>query len=270
MSETQISTTQTLEAAHGWSLRRWMDERFYPHQGKYWPEEIFRREVLRRMDDTTVSLDLGAGAGIIPQLDFRGWAKRICGIDLDPRVLENSFLDDAHVGDACEIPYPDESFDLVFSHSVFEHLEAPLEVVREIRRVLRPGGTLLIETPNRWHYMPVVAQLTPLRFHQFVNRLRGRAEVDTFPTCYRINSAGRIRRIAVEAGMEVEEIRLVDGRPEYLRISAPTYLAGIAYERLVNRFEALSRFRVVIIAALRRPAADEAVQERGDASRPPT
>lgn len=230
-----------------------MDRHFYPQHGDYWPEEHFRREILRRLDADCVVLDLGAGAGIIPQLDFRSRAKKICGIDLDPRVLENHSLDEACVADAAHIPYSDETFDLVFSHSVFEHLEDPLRVMREIRRVLKPGGTLLVETPNRWHYMPVIAQLTPLRFHKFMNRIRGRAEADTFPTVYRINSRGKIRRIAAAAEMQVDEIRLLDGRPEYLRMSVPTYLAGIAYERLVNRFEALARFRVVMIAELRKP-----------------
>ena len=44
-----------------------------------------------------------------------------------------------------------------------------------------------------------------------------------------------------------------EGRPEYLRFSAPTYLLGWLYERLVNRMPGLWRLRVLLIAELRKP-----------------
>ena len=44
-----------------------------------------------------------------------------------------------------------------------------------------------------------------------------------------------------------------EGRPEYLRFSAPTYLLGWLYERLVNKVPGLWRFRVLLIAELRKP-----------------
>lgn len=46
---------------------------------------------------------------------------------------------------------------------------------------------------------------------------------------------------------------MVQGRPEHLRFSVPSCLAGFAYERLVNRTRILSRFRIIIIAAMRKP-----------------
>jgi hypothetical protein len=108
----------------------------------------------------------------------------------------------------------------------------------------------LFKTPNRWHYMPVIAQLTPTRFHKFFNRLRGRAAVDTFPTLYRANSTRTIHRLSARSGFAVKSLRFVEGRPEYLRFSTLTYLMGATYERLMNRFDVLSRFRIVIIGAL--------------------
>jgi hypothetical protein len=50
-------------------------------------------------------------------------------------------------------------------------------------------------------------------------------------------------------------VRHVEGRPEYLRIAAPAYLLGIAYERIVNATELLAPWRVILIAALRKPSA---------------
>jgi len=48
--------------------------------------------------------------------------------------------------------------------------------------VLRSGGVFLFKTSNKTHYMPTIVRLTPYCFHQFVNRIRGRAEADTFLT----------------------------------------------------------------------------------------
>lgn len=204
-------------------------------------------------------LDLGAGAGIVEQTRFRGQVAHICGVDPDPRVKENPYLDEAHVGVGEAIPCDDESFDLVFANNVLEHLENPDTVFREVARVLKPGGCFLTKTPNKWHYMPVIASCTPHWFHQFVNQLRGRDSEDTFPTHYRANSRRDVRRVATNVGLEVERIELIEGRPEYLRMTAPTYLAGWCYERAVNVVPGLSSFRVVMLSVLRKPAADSSL-----------
>ena len=142
---------------------------------------------------------------------------------------------------------------MVFSDNVLEHLDEPLQVFREVARVLKPGGVFLFKTPNKWHYMPIIARLTPHGFHQYVNRLRGRAEVDTFPTRYRANCLGDINRLAAEAGLLVERVERIEGRPEYLRMTWPTYLVGLAYERLVNSAEVFAPLRILLVGQLRKP-----------------
>jgi len=234
-------------------LTQWMDRRWYPGAERNWDDLLFRKRILEQLQPGCEVLDVGAGAGIVVAMNFRGIAGRVCGVDPDPRVEANPFLDEGRKGFGESIPYADASFDLAFADNVLEHLPDPVAVFGEIARVLKPGGRFLAKTPNRRHYMPLIARITPHAFHQFVNRLRGRAAVDTFPTLYRANLPAHIARIAAEAGLQVEWIELHEGRPEYLRMTAPTYVIGWLYERLVNAIPALQRFRILLILSIRKP-----------------
>lgn len=236
-------------------ITRWLDEEVYRAFPDRWDDALFNRFILDRLEPSHVVLDIGAGAGIVPEMDFRDHAARVCGLDPDPRVVDNPHLSEGKVGFGEEIPYDDETFDLVFCDNVLEHLERPAEVFREVRRVLKPGGRFLGKTPNYWHYVAIGASLTPHSFHRRFNAGRGRDEEDTFPTCYRANTRRDLRRLAAECDLELRSCEMIEGRPEYLRRWWPTYLAGAAYEKLVNSTRLLEPFRVVLVAEMsRRPS----------------
>lgn len=230
-----------------------MDRSFYPQFGRNWDDALFRQHILRFLSKEARALDLGAGRGNVAQMNFKDQVAHVAGVDVDPAVFENPFLDSAGLisKEDGKIPYGDGEFDVVFSDNVLEHLPDPLVTFLEVRRVLRPGGVFLAKTPNKWHYMPLVARATPHWFHRFYNRLRGRSEADTFPTLYRCNSRGAISKCAAAAGMSVEEMRFIEGRPEYLRISALTYIVGFMYERTVNCSRWLEPVRGVIQLTLK-------------------
>lgn len=231
-------------------LIKTLDRLFYPNYSTNWDDQLFRERILRVIGPETTLLDVGAGAGIIEAMNFRGQTRLVCGVDLDPRVKENPFLDRGQIADANKLPYSDASFDVVIADNVMEHLDSPEKVMHEIARVLRPGGKLLFKTPNRTHYMPLIARLTPHRFHQWVNRLRGRHETDTFPTHYLCNSSSQIQDVITGSGLYLESIELIEGRPEYLRVTFITYLFGLLYERLVNSVPLLARFRILLVVTL--------------------
>ena len=238
------------------SLTRWMDTTLYPQHGNNWDDELFRGQLLKHIDTGTRCLDFGAGRGNVKQMNFKGIAGFVAGIDPEHAVFDNPYLDDAALLDLRTgmIPYPDASFDVVFADNVMEHVVEPTVMLSEIRRVLKAGGRFLAKTPNKWHYMPIIARLTPTGFHRFYNRLRGREVIDTFPTQYRCNTATDVRAHAAASGLAVRRIEFIEGRPEYLRIFAATYAAGFLYERIVNATPWLAGMRCVMIYELERAA----------------
>jgi SAM-dependent methyltransferase len=230
-----------------------LDERFYPAYTQNWDDALFRERILSYLRPTHTILDLGAGSGLVEQMNFRGRCKAVHGIDPEQSVLSNPYLDVARLGTAEEIPAEVSTYDMIFADNVLEHLVDPSQVFKEAFRTLKPGGIFLGKTPNKFHYVPLIAQLTPTRFHKLVNNLRGRSESDTFPTLYRANSRGKLVDLAREASFEILSIEQIEGRPEYLRISPLVYPLGLLWERMVNFTEFLSGLRVLLIAAFKKP-----------------
>jgi len=230
----------------------YIDSRLYPNFKENWDDDLFRDILLRKIGSESYCLDYGAGRGNVAQMNFKGIAKFVAGIDVEEEVFNNPYLDEAKQIDLKNsiIPYDDNTFDLVFSDNVMEHVQNPSIVFSEISRVLKTGGLFLLKTPNKWHYMPVIARITPIWFHKFYNKLRGRKSFDTFPTFYKVNSSMAVKKLSEKSFFLVREIKLIEGRPEYLRLTAFTYLFGFLYERIVNATDLLRPFRCVLISEL--------------------
>jgi SAM-dependent methyltransferase len=97
-------------------------------------------------------LDAGCGRSLFTEIR-PDWPFRIVASDVDHDLLRSRrdefgdvrFL----VGEAQPLPFKDGAFDAVFAGELIEHLPDPRPGVAEFRRVLRPGGTLILTTPNR-------------------------------------------------------------------------------------------------------------------------
>lgn len=98
-------------------------------------------------------LEIGSGTGLL--LDtLRRRGHRIRGVEVSAeRIAEaRRFYPDLPIQlvEGTRLPFPDASFDLVFSFDVFEHIPDSDAHLDEVHRVLRPGGSYLIQTPNKW------------------------------------------------------------------------------------------------------------------------
>jgi SAM-dependent methyltransferase len=234
----------------GWrkeALRR----RFYPpaFRGMY---DRLQDAIDQYVTPDDVVLDAGCGSGRVFQHRLSGRVRRVVGVDVTDEPRGNANIDDAAKADLRALPFRGETFDLIVISHVAEHLTAPEPVFRELARVLRPGGRLLLLTPNRWHYVPLVARLAPHRLHVAFNRRRGVDARDVFPTAYRANTARRLRSLAEGAGLTIERIDRTETEPEYLAFHAIPYALGVAYERVVNRIDALAGLRVNLLLVARK------------------
>lgn len=119
------------------------------------------------------TLDWGCGYGQVSKLmSDRGGNVTSCEYDafvdgVETRPLATfPDLDVDLTSEPVKLPYDDASFDAVLSCGVLEHVHAPLESLAELRRVLRPGGSLFVyKLPNRYSVLELVAKVGGLPYH---------------------------------------------------------------------------------------------------------
>jgi SAM-dependent methyltransferase len=98
-------------------------------------------------------LDVGCNTGY-GTVRFTPVARRVVGVDVSPRAIEAALDREVDgrpefiLSGGLELPFADRSFDLVTSFQVLEHVPDPRVFLRELVRVTRPGGQVILATPN--------------------------------------------------------------------------------------------------------------------------
>jgi ubiquinone/menaquinone biosynthesis C-methylase UbiE len=217
-------------------------------------------------------LDIGCGRQIFPEWAMsparqRALAERVLmlvGMDVDSSILEHPLVHQRVVGRGEDLPFDAATFDLISANMVFEHVEHPEQVLREVRRVLKPGGRLVFHTPNYHNYLVALASVVPdFIKHRLVWLLEGRREADIFPTLYRLNTIRSIRQAAERSGLEPESISTHVSAGEFYTLGPVGWVECI-WLKLIS---AISRGRcdAALIVVLRRPSRSARV-EAGDAT----
>jgi SAM-dependent methyltransferase len=128
---------------------------------------------------------------------IKGKVKELVACDVDPAVTSNRSADTVvEIAADQPLPFADDSFDLIVADYVFEHIQDPQQVANELGRVLAPGGWICARTPNALGYVALCSRLINNRFHVKMLGLvqPHRKAMDVFPTVYRLNTLGAIRK----------------------------------------------------------------------------
>ena len=125
-----------------------------------------------RIPDHAHVLDAGCGSGSMSRLlAARHPDATVTGLDLKPSYLEHARVRAAEQrlanltfqeGDLLHLPFAAESFDLIWSKYVLYFLPQPEAAIAEFRRVIKPGGTVVI-APNHWPSVVLDPEEQPLR-----------------------------------------------------------------------------------------------------------
>lgn len=98
-------------------------------------------------------LDVGCGSGdFLHDMQALGW--QVEGVDFDPAAASNAGAKGVRVyaGSLASQHFPDESFDAITLSHFIEHVHEPQQLLEECRRILKPGGRLVMVTPNTESY----------------------------------------------------------------------------------------------------------------------
>ena len=158
-------------------------------------------------------LDLGCRSGALTKHFLEG--NSVVGLDVDAAALEKAAalgIEPVEANVEEPLPFEEATFDAVVAGELFEHLQFPDSLVAEIRRVLRPGGTLVGSVPNCF------------RVQSRIRFLRGRPPEDD-PTPLRMFSPEAMR--ALRGAFDEVRIDFVGGR--YARLSARLFARDLVF-----------------------------------------
>jgi ubiquinone/menaquinone biosynthesis C-methylase UbiE len=226
-------------------------------------EAYYRDRLLELVSPDTEWIELGCGRKLIAswlknsdsdQRYLSSSCRRLVGLDaVADDVLSHPYLHERAVGDLLRLPFEDSSFTLSTARCVIEHIAEPTLFLREVWRVLKPGGRFLFATPNYFYYQSFIAARVPNRLKKLlIWALERRAEHDIFPTYYRMNTRGKVIRLLSGVGMEIESVDTIECPPEFVRLGRPI----LDLEKAITaalRCKWFESFRAVIVVVARKP-----------------
>jgi SAM-dependent methyltransferase len=233
------------------------DERFfYDVEHRYTKMHRLLRESYGDLSDARI-LDLGLSRGLLLERFRRYPGVELAGIEIDPREAERarerglepvSHFVNVFEGNrmVARLPWNDSSADIVLAGEIVEHIVDTESFLREIRRVLRPGGATVLSTPNILWWKHRLALLAG----RYPDALEYRTRYGDDFGHVRIFTPGLLRGLLEETGFE--QVRVVGKRlgPISSLAATPRPIAKVI-DRAADRFANLADH---VIAIGRRPS----------------
>jgi SAM-dependent methyltransferase len=148
-------------------------------------------------------LEIGCGTGC-DLLQFAKHGAEAVGVDITPEHIRLARervgqLAEVRQAEATTLPFPDNSFDYVYSHGVLHHIDDPRRVVEEIFRVLRPGGRFNVHVYALWSYFTLLRRLQHGRdWKLWIENSRDPVHIDFY-------TARKLRQLFAPSKLSIEK-----------------------------------------------------------------
>lgn len=230
-------------------LGKGLENYFFPIKNYPGRESIMFEWIKNDLNPGSIVLDCGAGRGQV-SYSLGNKVNKVVGIDLNDKVLENPFLNEAYICDAINTPFENNVFDAIFSIMVLEHIKNPRAFLKEMYRILKPNGSFYFITPNSYHYFVWISRMVSEKFARIIQKKRGFLEEDHFPTFYYLNSPKIIRKLVGQLNFHSVELFFYEGTDVVSYF--PTILKpfAIIYAQIVNNIPLLKIFKAIIIGKI--------------------
>ncbi len=224
-------------------------QRFW-HGGKL---TLIDRLIRPHMRAGSYLLEIGCGAGnLLLQASVAGSYPVALDLAMPSLLFVRSRLQESRRGSdpprgfACmqalseQLPLADRSVDGILLSEVIEHLQSPHLTIREAARVLRPGGRLLVTTPNYRSLWPVMEWAVDLlgmapkmAGEQHITQFHGRA----------------LRQLLVDAGLHIQHFGTIYTLSPFLALASPAW----AYRQLAREIAHPSSLGMILVAVASKP-----------------
>ncbi len=198
-------------------------------------------------------LEIGCGAGnLLVHATVRGSYPVALDVSLASLAFVRSRLEDARSGSeppagfVCiqgtseRLPFSDGSFDCILLSELIEHLASPQLTIDEAARVLRPGGRLLVTTPNYRSLWPVM-EWTVDRLNM-APKMAGEQHITRF-------HSRTLRELLTESGLDIESLGTVYSLSPFLSLVSPRW----ACRRLEREIDRMSSLGMILVAVAVKP-----------------
>lgn len=196
--------------------------------------------------DTKV-LDAGCGKkGIMNK--YKGMTACTVGMDMQLSALKrNTAMDYKIVSSVYSLPFREETFDVIISQWVVEHLSEPKMAFSEFKRVLKDNGSLILVTNSVYNPLMFFNAVMPEGIRDRIKKraLPPEIEEDTFPTYYKCNSVGKLDKALRDFGFEKRFAGYV-GDPSFFVFSKFLFPLTMVYE-LATSFRILRPLKMHVV-----------------------
>jgi SAM-dependent methyltransferase len=194
------------------------DTRFVPALFAQWGP-VVAAEAGVREGDRVLDVACGTGALALAAAGIAGPSGSVVGLDANPDMLAVARRKPVDIewleGKAEDLPLPDNSFDAVVSQFGLMFFDDKPRALREMMRVLRPGGRLAVAVCDAVEASPGYGA-----FALLLDRLFGTKVGEAFRAPFSLGDAGRLQDICREAGIENAEVVRRNGKVRFNSIDA--------------------------------------------------